>query len=207
MGAADTLTRPASTPAVRYAAPNVSGPTMRSTTSPTCTRPTSVTTREMKPLWTNKDVTTRHHSPLVVRGPTLAPQESRVSGSEMAPAPKIMSTKITTFTSAIAGVTSASRVRARSTSWKGPSAEYSRSAAFRARSANTSAASAMRARSCGVVTRYPKKPAIRRRTKRATVGSAQDVCHRARKFRAEFAYGEPCRAAPIAGTFRRRPEL
>ena len=44
-------------------------------------------------MWTNIDVTRRHHSPFVVRGPKLPPQPTSVAGSPSAPAPKNMKHK------------------------------------------------------------------------------------------------------------------
>ena len=70
---------------------------------------------EMKhPECTNVDVRRRHHSPFVVRVPTLAPQPTSVFGSPIAPAPKSMPPKTTTLTATSASVTNGWAVRARS---------------------------------------------------------------------------------------------
>ena len=92
-------------------------------------------TRCQNPVCTNNAVTRRHHSPLVVRGPTLAPHATSVSGSAIAPAPKIMPMKTPAFTATSTGSTIGHGVRVWSASRNASRSRWywtARSAASRA---------------------------------------------------------------------------
>ena len=103
IGIAESDSRPAKRPAARKTTANATGPTMRSTTMPSGPKPIMLMTKWTKPACTRTDAPSRHHSPLVVSGPKLAPQPIRPDGSEKAP-PSVMKSQTTVITAAIAPV-------------------------------------------------------------------------------------------------------
>ena len=77
-------------PAARYAAANAQRPTSRSSIMPACSRTAVENRRGNSPPGRKIAVNRRHHSPLVVRVPTLAPRRMTVAGSLIVPGPKMI---------------------------------------------------------------------------------------------------------------------
>ena len=73
----------------------------------------TLTISDGSPVCTKIDVTTRHHSPFVVRGPMLAPQAASVSAGVGAAAANRIATPTITSIAAIVHVAIGYRARAR----------------------------------------------------------------------------------------------
>jgi hypothetical protein len=81
---------------------------------PTLAKPIKLPSSGNMPECTNSDVIRRHHSPFVVRGPTLPPHAISVAGSLSVPSPTPIRMKTAIFSARIKGTTTAKRVRSRS---------------------------------------------------------------------------------------------